>query len=84
MSSRFLAAAVQLCAGSDKAANLALAESLCRTAGARGASLVVLPEVFSWRGPRDQEAAAAEAIPGPTTERLAALARELGIVLVGG
>jgi len=81
---RFLAAAVQLCAGSDKAANLAKAEGFVREAAGRGAALVVLPEVFLWRGPRPQEIEAAESIPGPATERLAALARELGIHLLGG
>jgi predicted amidohydrolase len=40
--------------------------------------------VFAWRGPREAEAAIAEPIPGPTSERLGALARELGVVLVGG
>jgi predicted amidohydrolase len=84
MPSRFLAAAIQICAGSDKQANFARAESLARVAAGRGASLIVLPEVFSWRGAREEELHAAEAIPGPTTERLAALARELNVYLVGG
>lgn len=84
MNTRYVAAAVQLCAGPDKEANLALAEQLSRRAVERGAALVVLPEVFSWRGPRDEETQAAEAIPGPTTDRLAALARDLGAVIVGG
>ena len=79
-----LAAAVQLCAGPDKAANVAAAAALVRAAARRGAELVVLPEMFAWRGPRAGEDVAAEPIPGPTSERLAALARELGIVLVGG
>jgi deaminated glutathione amidase len=84
MSARFLAAAVQMCAGADKEVNFRTAERLVRDAAERGAALVVLPEVFFWRGPRDQEAAAAERVPGPTTDRLAALARALGIHLVGG
>jgi predicted amidohydrolase len=53
-------------------------------AGDRGAQLIVLPEVFFWRGSRQDETAMAEPIPGPTTERLARLARELGAYLVGG
>ncbi len=81
---RFLAAAVQLCAGSDKAANLDKAESFVRAAAGRGAALVALPEVFLWRGPRAQEIEAAEPIPGPATARLASLARELRIHLLGG
>ena len=84
MGRRFLAAAIQLCAGADKAANFAAAARLARTAAERGAALIVLPELFFWRGARDDERAAAEPIPGPTTERLAALAAELRVHLVGG
>jgi len=80
----FQAAAVQMAATPDKEANLAVAERLAREAAADGAALVVLPEVFSWRGPRREEAAVAEAIPGPTTEYCGRLARELGIYLVAG
>ncbi|MGH7856669.1 MAG: carbon-nitrogen hydrolase family protein, partial [Candidatus Binatia bacterium] len=62
------------------------AERLIREAARRGAELAVLPEVFSWRGSRRDEAAsgAGESIPGPTTERLAAIARELRIHLQSG
>jgi deaminated glutathione amidase len=81
---RFAAAAVQLCAGSDKAENLDKTEAFVAGAARQGAQLVVLPEVFSWRGARDGEHGAAEPIPGPTTNRLAALARQLGIHLVAG
>jgi predicted amidohydrolase len=84
MSRRFLAAAVQFCAASDKAANRATAARLARGAAERGASLIVLPEMFAWRGPREAEADAAEDVPGPTSEWLATLARELNVVLVGG
>jgi predicted amidohydrolase len=84
MSQRFLAAAIQLGASSDKDANIAAAARLARTAAERGASLIVLPEVFFWRGAREDERAAAEPIPGPTTARLAALAAELRVHLVGG
>ena len=81
---RFLAGAVHFCAGADKAANFATAQRLARRAAERGAALIVLPEVFSWRGVHADELRAAEPIPGPTTERLAALAAELRVHLIGG
>lgn len=84
MAQRFLAAAIQTCAGPDKEANFRTAERLVRAAAAQGAALVVLPEVFFWRGERGAEHDAAESIPGPTTQRLAVLAGDLAIHLVGG
>ncbi len=81
---RFLAAAAQFRVVSDKAANLKIAGELIREAAGRGARVVALPELFFWGGRQEQDGAAAESIPGPTTEALAALARELGIYLVGG
>jgi len=83
-SSKFLAAAIQLCAGSNKAANLDKAEAFVVEAARQAAQLVVLPEVFLSRGLRSEERAAAEPIPGPSTERLSALARRLNIHLVAG
>jgi len=81
---RFLAAAVQMSSGSNRAANVARATELVREAAARGARLVVLPEVFAWRGPRGEEAAVAEPVPGATTETLAVLAGALGVWLCAG
>lgn len=81
---KFLAAAVQMLAFDDKAANLAEAERWVRRAVSDGARLVALPEVFIWRGDKAMERAAAERIPGPTVLRLAELARELRIHLLGG
>ena len=81
---QFVAAAVQLCAGPDKAANLDKAEAFVAEAVEHKARLVVLPEVFLWRGPRGEEHAAAELIPGPSTERLGELARRHGIHLLAG
>lgn len=78
------AAAVQMSSGPDKRANLDRADALLRAAVGEGARLVVLPEVFNWRGPRGSEAEFAETIPGPTSERMAALARELRIHLQAG
>jgi predicted amidohydrolase len=84
MNQRFLAAAIQLSAGSDKQENFDKAEGLVREAARRGAALVVLPEVFFWRGARGEEVNAAEPIPGPTTARLGRLAADLHLHLVGG
>lgn len=81
---RFIAAAVQMLATSEKDENLAEAERWIRLARDRGASLVALPEVFNWRGRPDSERSHAEAIPGPTSHRMKELARELGIYLLAG
>jgi predicted amidohydrolase len=81
---QFTGAAIQLNAGTDKHLNLDKAESFVAEAARRGAKLVVLPEVFLWRGPTEEEVSIAEDIPGPATERLAALCRKLGVYLVAG
>ena len=81
---QFLAAAVQMLATSDKEANLREAEGWIRRAHAEGAQLVVLPEVFNWRGRGADTAANAEPVPGPSTERMSALAAELGLYLLAG
>lgn len=81
---KFIAAAVQMLASDDKASNLAEAEGWLRQAARLGARLVVLPEVFIWRGNKKFERDCAEPIPGPTSERLAALALELKIFLLAG
>lgn len=82
--SSFLAAAIQLNAGSDKAANLERAEQLVGAAAARGAALVVLPEVFFWRGGAGDDHSGAEPIPGPTSDLCAAWARRHRIHLLAG
>jgi predicted amidohydrolase len=81
---KYLTAAVQLCAGTDKKANLDKAEALVAEAAQRGARLVALPEVFSWRGSSGDEFSGAEPVPGPTTERCAAWARTHRIYLLAG
>ncbi len=81
---KFIAAAVQMLASDDKASNLAEAERWLRQAASGGARLVVLPEVFIWRGNKKFEREFAETIPGPTSEILAALAIELKIFLLAG
>lgn len=80
-------AAIQQTGNPDKQISLATSERLIRDAAAAGAQLVVLQELHATLYFCQSEDTAvfdlAESIPGPTTERLAALARELGIVLVG-
>ncbi len=81
---KFLAAAVQMLATDDKAANLKEARHWIRDATARGARIVALPEVFIWRGSKKLERQAAETIPGPSSMAMAELASELGIYLLAG
>ncbi|MGM0569601.1 carbon-nitrogen hydrolase [Marinobacter sp.] len=80
-------AAIQQACDSNKQNSLATTERLVRKAAAGGAGLVVLQELHTTLYFCQTEDSAvfdlAEPIPGPTTERLADLARELGIVLVG-
>ena len=77
---------VQQSCGKDIAANIAKLEANIRDCASKGAQLVVLQELHnSVYFCQTEEAAIcdlAEPIPGPSTERYGALARELGIVLV--
>lgn len=77
---------VQMVSGVDVAANLAAAIARISEAADGGAELVVLPENFSLlgRGERDKLAAAEAPGAGPVQARLAGLARELGVWIVGG
>jgi predicted amidohydrolase len=81
---KFVAAAVQMLAGDDKQLNLEEAMRWVRDAAAKEAQLVVLPEVFIWRGSKKLERQFAEPIPGPSSKALSELARELGIYLLAG
>jgi predicted amidohydrolase len=77
-------AIVQTNSRDDKAANVAAAIAGIENAAAGGARLVSLPEVWTYLGPDEGNAAAAETIPGPLTDQLGALARDLGIWLHAG
>jgi len=81
---KFLAAAIQMLACDDKGTNQQEASRWVTEAAAKGARVVVLPEVFIWRGNKKEEKNAAESIPGPTSDFLQSLARNLGIYLLGG
>jgi len=77
---------VQMRMGADPEANFAAALGHVREAARQGAQIVCLPELFRTQYFCQREELAlfdlAEPIPGPSTERLAALARELGVVIV--
>ncbi|MBM3739826.1 MAG: acyltransferase [Acidobacteria bacterium] len=79
-------AGVQFVGQADKEANIRTAARLVRQAAAQGARMVCLPELFSTMyfcvETRREYFAWAEPIPGPTIERMVALARETGIVLI--
>jgi len=77
-------ALVQTNSGDDKDANIAEAIAGIDRAAATGARLVTLPEVWTYLGPDEGAAVAAEPIPGPLTDVLAAEAREHGIWLHAG
>ncbi|MBN1238891.1 MAG: carbon-nitrogen hydrolase [Gammaproteobacteria bacterium] len=77
---------VQMAMSESPDENLARAEGFVRDAAGQGARLVVLPELFRSRYFCQSEDARnfdlAEPVPGPSTERLGAVAAELGVTLV--
>ncbi len=70
----------------DKQENLSKASERVREAAAKGAQIVCLQELFTSLYFCDVEAyehfQLAEPIPGPSTDAMAALARELGVVII--
>jgi N-carbamoylputrescine amidase len=78
---------VQQACSSDRAASIAASEAGVRAAAARGAQLVMLQELHTSLYFCQHEATElfdlAETIPGPSTDWLGKLAKELNIVLVG-
>ena len=78
---------VQMACSPDPAENLEKAAWRIREAAGRGARIVCLQELFrNEYFCRVEDAALfnlAEPVPGPTTERLARLAAELGVVIIG-
>jgi predicted amidohydrolase len=77
-------AAIQMSSTPNKGENLETAERLIRQSVAAGAELVALPELFSCHGLEKAYRKNAEPVPGPTTEVLGELARELGVYVLGG
>jgi N-carbamoylputrescine amidase len=86
MSMRFTIGLVQMAMSADPAANLAKAVAKVREAAAAGANLICLPELFRSRYFAQREDAAlfdlAEPVPGPSTDALAAVAKETGAVII--
>ena len=84
--SRFHLGLVQMRCGTDADANVARAIDGIREAHGRGAGVVCLPELFRTQYFCQREDPAlfdlAEPIPGPTSERMATVAKELGVVVV--
>lgn len=82
----FRVALVQMSCSADPDANLDKAVARVREAAGMGAKVVCLPELFRTQYFCQREDHAlfdlAEAIPGPSTERLAAVARECKVAVV--
>jgi predicted amidohydrolase len=81
---KIVAAAIQMSSTPEKPENLTTAECLIREAASAGAELVALPELWSCHGLEEVYRENAEPVPGPTTDFLGGLARELSVWLLGG
>lgn len=77
---------IQMRCSQDPSENLESAIGLIREAAAQGAQIICLPELFKTvyfcQEENHKYFEYAEPIPGPTTERLSALAKELQVVIV--
>ncbi|HWF13357.1 MAG TPA: nitrilase-related carbon-nitrogen hydrolase, partial [Candidatus Acidoferrales bacterium] len=87
MTQKFKVGLIQMTCSLDPAENLAKVEARVREAAERGAQIVCTQELFrSQYFCREENAELfdlAEPIPGPSSEALAKLARDLKIVIVG-
>jgi N-carbamoylputrescine amidase len=83
---KFKVGLVQMRMTADPAANLAKAIAQVKEAARQGAALVCLPELFRtlYIGQREDHALfdLAEPVPGPSTEALAKVARDTGVVVI--
>ena len=84
--SPFTIGIIQDPADADQAANLARADELVRNAAARGAQIICLKELFNalyfCKTQQCDRFDLAEPIPGPTTNAMQELARELAVVII--
>jgi len=82
----FTVGLLQMSASSDPDKNLQRAIDKIHQAAARGAQVICLPELFQTQYFCQREDSAlfdlAEPVPGPTTNKLSAVAQQLGIVLI--
>ena len=87
MARPFTLGLIQMRCSTDPADNLRRACGFLRDAAKRGAQVACLPELFRTQYFCQAEDPSrfdlAEPVPGPTTEALAAVARETGLVVVG-
>ena len=81
---KIVAAAIQMSSTTDREENKRTADALIRESVSAGAELVALPELWNCHGLEEVYRENAEPVPGPTTQFLGDLARELGIYLLGG
>ncbi len=83
---KYVVGLVQMCMGPDPEVNFSSAVSHVRQAARLGANIVCLPELFRAQYFCQREDIRlfdlAEAIPGPSTSKLAELARELRVAIV--
>jgi N-carbamoylputrescine amidase len=79
-------ALIQMCCGPEPDKNLAHAIDFIRDAAKNGAEIISLPELFRsqyfCQTENHDNFSLAETIPGPSTEALTKLARELGVVII--
>lgn len=84
MTDLYRAAVVQTNSDGNKQANVDTALKLIEEAARGGAQLIALPEMFPSIGPPETIVASAERVPGPLSDKLAATARRLGVMLLAG
>lgn len=77
-------ACIQLNSGSDKEANLAKVSAMVKEAAAHGAKFISLPEVFNFRGAKEESIQNAELITGKSIALLQALAQEYKVWILNG
>ena len=84
---KFRVGLIQMACSKDPSENLAKAEWRIREAAGQGAQIICLQELFrSQYFCREEDARLfdlAETIPGPTTDALGSLARDLKVVIIG-